>query len=151
MITEDGPKVVEFNARFGDPECQCILPRLDSDLLPLLVACARETLADMSAAILSAQSCLTVVMATNGYPGSYTKGDEIRGIETANASIEATVFHAGTKADGARILANGGRVLGVSAVGADINAARAHAYDAVGKIEWSGGFFRSDIGWRALK
>lgn len=149
MLTDTGPQVIEFNARFGDPECQCILPRLDCDLLPVLVACAEGTLAAQSIAW-RREACLTVVMAATGYPGSYAKGEAIGGLDRANARDGVTVFHAGTKADGGTVLSNGGRVLGVTALAPDIASAQQRAYEAVADIDWPGGFNRTDIGWRAV-
>ncbi len=149
MLTGAGPQVIEFNARFGDPECQCILPRLDTDLLPLLVACADGSLAGQRAAWKDA-ACLTVVVAARGYPGAYAKGEAIGGITAAEAAEGVTVFHAGTAARDGGIASNGGRVLGVTALGPDIAAARERAYGAVARIDWPGGFHRADIGWRAL-
>jgi len=149
MLTQDGPKVIEFNARFGDPECQCILPRLETDLLPLLLACADGSLSHQTLAWKSGV-CLTVVIAARGYPGTYGKGDEIGGLDKAAAIPDTSIFHAGTASEDGVILSNGGRVLGVTAQGQDIAESRARAYDAVERIDWSGGFCRSDIGWRAL-
>lgn len=149
MLTEDGPQVIEFNARFGDPECQCILPRLETDLLPLLLACADGSLSHQALAWKSGV-CLTVVMAARGYPGPYRKGDAIGGLAMAASGPDTLVFHAGTKARGDTILADGGRVLGITALGETVAQARARAYDAVAKIDWDGGFCRSDIAWRAL-
>ena len=149
MLTPDGPKLIEINARFGDPECQCILPRLKTDLLPVLAACADgalgETVLDWRD-----ETCLTVVMAAKGYPGTYEKGDVIEGLDEAQTDPKVTVFHAGTKAKDGAILANGGRVLGITALGLDPAEARARAYTAASTIRWQGGFYRSDIGWRAL-
>ncbi len=149
MLTADGPKLIEINARFGDPECQCILPRLKTDLLPVLAACADETLAGTTLDWRN-ETCITVVMAAKGYPGSYDKGDPIGGLTDAATDPKVTVFHAGTKADGDQTLANGGRVLGITALGQDIAEARSRAYSAIKAIDWPGGFHRTDIGWRAL-
>ncbi len=149
MLTVEGPKVIEFNARFGDPECQCILPRLKSDLLPILLACANGTLEDQSLDWKS-DACLTIVMAAQGYPGSYARGDEISGLDEAASDPDVLIFHAGTKAQEGTILSNGGRVLGITASGQDVAAARKRAYEAAGAIRWETGFCRSDIGWRAL-
>lgn len=149
ILTENGPKLIEFNARFGDPECQCILPRLETDFLALVHACATGDLGTQTLAWKSA-ACLTVVMAAQGYPGDYGKGDEIAGLDAASADPNTLVFHAGTAAREGMILSDGGRVLGITALGADVAEARARAYDAAAKIRWDTGFFRSDIGWRAL-
>ncbi|HTJ59085.1 MAG TPA: phosphoribosylamine--glycine ligase, partial [Devosiaceae bacterium] len=148
MLTSAGPRLVEFNARFGDPECQVLMLRLKSDLLDLLEATARENLADVVPEWRS-EAALTVVLATEGYPVGYGKGSEIRGAEGLD-SDDLVVFHAGTKRDGERLLANGGRVLNVTALGATVAEARDRAYAAVEKIDWPEGFCRSDIGWRAV-
>ncbi|MBI1985741.1 MAG: phosphoribosylamine--glycine ligase [Rhodospirillales bacterium] len=149
MITDDGPKLIEYNARFGDPECQPMMMRLDSDLLPALVAAADGKL-DGVTLKWRKEAALTVVMAANGYPGHYEKGSEIKGLDKAGALEDVVVFHAGTKDDGGRIVANGGRVLNVTALGATIEAARKRAYEAVDLIDWPEGFCRRDIGWRAI-
>jgi len=149
MITDDGPKLIEYNARFGDPECQPMMMRLDSDLLPALVASADGRL-DGVTLKWRKEAALTVVMAANGYPGHYEKGSEIKGLEKAGALKDVVVFHAGTRDDGGRIVANGGRVLNVTALGATVEAARKRAYEAVDLIDWPEGFCRRDIGWRAV-
>ncbi|MEO9530684.1 phosphoribosylamine--glycine ligase [Roseibium sp.] len=149
MITGDGPKLIEYNTRFGDPECQVLMMRLESDLLDLLLASVEGRL-DQATADWREEAALTVVMAAGGYPGSYEKGTEIRGL-TAAGKDDVAVFHAGTKRDGDRILANGGRVLGVTALGATVREARERAYAAVKTIDWRDGFCRSDIGWRAIE
>jgi phosphoribosylamine--glycine ligase len=148
MITKDGPKLIEYNTRFGDPECQVLMMRLQSDLLELLEASVDGTLDQVSASW-RPEAALTVVMAANGYPGSYEKGSEIRGLDPLSTET-LEVFHAGTKSDNARILANGGRVLNVTALGKNVGQARMTAYEAVGEIDWPEGFCRSDIGWRAI-
>ena len=151
MITEEGPKLIEFNVRFGDPECQVLMPRLKSDLLPALMASADGVLANLDLRWHDA-AAMTVVMAANGYPGSYEKGSEIRGLEAAAALDGVVVFHAGTKAGaGGTVLANGGRVLDVTATAPTVAEARARAYAAVDLIDWPEGFCRRDIGWRALE
>src|SRR5690606_20708581 len=122
MLTEGGPKLVEYNARFGDPECQVMMMRMESDVLPLLHATATGTLKGHDV-VWKDQFALTVIMATQGYPGSYGKGSEIRGAEALD-SEELTVFHAGTKRDGQRLLANGGRVLNVTALGPNVKEAQ---------------------------
>ena len=148
MITDAGPKLIEYNCRFGDPECQALMMRLESDLLEVLLAAVAGEL-DKVELKWSRNAALTVVMAVNGYPGSYEKGSEIKGIDDAEAG-GAVVFHAGTKTDGEKILANGGRVLNVTALAPGIAKAQAKAYDAVAKIDWPEGFCRGDIGWRAI-
>jgi phosphoribosylamine---glycine ligase len=149
MITRDGPKLIEFNARFGDPETQAMLPRLESDLLWLMQQCASGELTS-DAVRLSNETALTVVMAAEGYPGSPKKGTEIRGIEKVERMPHIIVTHAGTRRDGKRLLADGGRVLNITAVGSDIAEAQRRAYAAVDAVDWPGGFCRRDIGWRAL-
>ncbi len=150
MIGEDGPKVIEFNCRFGDPECQPIMSRLKSDALEMLLAAAKGEL-DKIKLKWDPRAALTVVMAANGYPGSYAKGTEIKGLDDAGAMEDVTVFHAGTRTDGnGRMLANGGRVLGVTALGDTVEEAQKRAYDAVDAIDWPEGFCRRDIGWRAV-
>lgn len=150
MITDEGPKLIEYNVRFGDPEAQVLMPRLKSDLLPALLAAADGVL-DRFDLRWHDTVALTVVLAANGYPGTPEKGTEIKGIDTASAIEGVTIFHAGTtRDDTGRILANGGRVLNVTAVGKTVREARDRAYEAVGCIDWPGGFCRSDIGWRAL-
>lgn len=150
MITAAGPKVVEFNVRFGDPECQVLLLRLRSDLLPALVAACDGLLDTFDLRWYDAVA-LTVVMAPKGYPGTYEKGTEIRGIEAAETDERVKVFHAGTAraADG-RLVASGGRTLNVTALGDSVADAQRRAYAAIDKIDWPGGFCRRDIGWRAV-
>jgi phosphoribosylamine---glycine ligase len=150
MITAAGPKLIEYNVRFGDPECQVLMLRLKSDLLPALIA-ARDGMLKSFDLRWDPQAALTVVMAANGYPGAYAKGSVIEGLENAAAVEGVEIFHAGTKADGARILADGGRVLDVTALGASVREARSRAYEAISRIRWSDGFFRHDIGWRAIE
>ncbi len=149
MVGPDGPKLIEYNTRFGDPECQVLMMRLKSDLLAALVATADGVLGSFDLRWHD-DAALTIVMAARGYPGTYTKGDEIRGLAQAAAMPGVEVFHAGTRRDGDRILADGGRVLSVTARGATIAQARDRAYAAVAAIDWPGGFCRSDIGWRAV-
>jgi phosphoribosylamine--glycine ligase len=148
MITATGPQLIEYNVRFGDPECQVLMLRLKSDLLGLLEATARGELAGVTAEWRD-EVALTVVLATTGYPGSYGKGSEIRGADGRD-SDDLVIFHAGTKRDGDRLLANGGRVLNVTARGATVAEARDRAYAAVDRIDWPEGFCRRDIGWLAL-
>jgi phosphoribosylamine--glycine ligase len=149
MIKDGHAKLIEYNARFGDPEAQVLMLRLKSDLLPALLAVAEGRLRDI-ALDWHDDAALCVVMATRGYPGSYAKGSEIKGLDTAEADPNVQVFHAGTRRDGARILADGGRVLGVTARGKNIREAQTRAYEAVDKIDWPGGFCRRDIGFRAV-
>jgi phosphoribosylamine--glycine ligase len=149
MITKDGPRLYEYNVRFGDPECQVLMMRLKSDLLPALIATADGVL-DTFDLRWHEDAALTVVMAAKGYPGDYAKDTEIRGLEAARAVPGVEIFHAGTRRDGNRLLAAGGRVLGVTARGKTVAEAQARAYDAVRAIDWPGGFYRTDIGWRAV-
>jgi len=148
MLTDEGPKLLEYNVRFGDPECQVLMLRLRSDILPALAA-ACDGVLDTFNLRWSDDAALTVVMATQGYPGDYAKGSEIRGLDAISPE-DAIVFHAGTVSEDGRLLANGGRVLNVTASGATISEAQAKAYDAVDKIDWPEGFYRRDIGWRAV-
>jgi len=150
MITDKGPELIEYNVRFGDPECQVLMARLQSDLLDLLIATVDGTL-DAVSAQWAASPALCVVMAGEGYPGTPKKGTEIKGLEAASGTDGVTVFHAGTKLDGDKVIANGGRVLGVTASGATVKQAQARAYQAIAKIDWPDGFSRSDIGWRAIE
>ena len=150
MIKGDSVKVVEFNCRFGDPETQVVLPLLNSDLAEIMLACATGTL-DQVDVEWSDKAAVCVVMASGGYPESYEKGKEITGLEAAAEDVDVVVFHAGTKADGEKILTNGGRVLGVTAVDNSIKEARDRAYAAVEKIKFDKVFYRKDIAWRALK
>jgi phosphoribosylamine---glycine ligase len=149
MIGADGPKLIEYNVRFGDPECQVLMLRLRSDLLPALIATADGVL-DAVDLRWRDDAALLVVMAARGYPGSYGKGDAIGGLAAAAALPGVEIFHAGTRREGDRILADGGRVLGVTGHGSTIAQARERAYAAVDAIDWPGGFCRRDIGWRAL-
>jgi phosphoribosylamine--glycine ligase len=149
MVEADGPKLIEFNVRFGDPECETLLPLLRSDLLPALVAATEGELKHMDLRWRDAASA-TVVMCSKGYPGAYATGSEIFGLEEAGALPDVTIFHAGTMADQGGILANGGRVLAVNATGEDLQQAVARAYEAVDTIEWADGFCRRDIGRRAI-
>ena len=149
MLTEDGPKVIEFNARFGDPETQVLVPRLKSDLLAALIAAADGALAGHTLAWRD-DAALCVVMATKGYPGAYHKGSPIGGLDGAGAMDGVTVFHAGTALADGKVTASGGRVLGVTATAPTIAGAQTRAYAAVDAIDWPQGFCRRDIGWRAL-
>jgi phosphoribosylamine---glycine ligase len=149
MITADGPKLIEYNVRFGDPECQVLMLRLMSDLVPALLAARDGVLKNFDLRWYN-EVALTVVMAAKGYPGNYAKGSVISGLEDAQKIEGVEIFHAGTKAEGGRILANGGRVLGVSALGKTVAQARGRAYAAIDMIKWPGGFCRHDIGYRAI-
>jgi phosphoribosylamine---glycine ligase len=149
MITSDGPKLIEYNVRFGDPECQVLMLRLMSDLVPALLASADGVLRNFDLRWFP-DAALTVVMAAKGYPGSYAKGSLIEGLDAAAAVEGVEIFHAGTRADGDKILANGGRVLNVCALGKTVAQAQARAYAAVDRIRWPDGFCRRDIGFRAV-
>ena len=149
MIGPDGPRLIEFNVRFGDPECQALMPRLMSDLLPALIAAADGQLANFHLRWRDVAS-LAVVMAAKGYPGGYAKFTPIAGLEAAASQPDVLVFHAGTARRDGGIVATGGRVLAVVATAPGIAAAQARAYAAVDRIDWPGGFCRRDIGWRAI-
>ena len=150
MITRTGPKLIEYNVRFGDPECQVLCARLKSDLLPVLAAAARGQL-DRVALEWHDRAALCVVVAASGYPGSYDKGSVVGGLAAAGALPDVEIFHAGTRrSPSGRILADGGRVLGVTATAPSLAGARAQAYAAVDRLDWPQGFCRRDIGWRAL-
>jgi phosphoribosylamine---glycine ligase len=149
MITKEGPQLIEYNVRFGDPECQVLMLRLMSDLVPALVA-ARDGQLKNFALRWYPDAALTVVMAAKGYPGNYAKGTPIEGLDEAAKVDGVEIFHAGTKADNGRILANGGRVLNVCALGKTVAEAQRRAYQAIDRINWPDGFCRRDIGWRAV-
>jgi phosphoribosylamine--glycine ligase len=149
MITDQGPSLIEFNTRFGDPECQVLMPRLKDDLLVLMKAAADGQLSHVSARW-SDDAALTVVMAANGYPGSPQKGSVIRGLDEAGQT-GAEIFHAGTALRDGQVIANGGRVLNVTATGSTVTEAQSKAYAAIDKIDWPEGFCRKDIGWRAVE
>ena len=148
MLTGDGPQLIEYNARFGDPECQVLMMRLESDIVPALMSAANGDLTDIGLDW-SDDVAMTVVMAAKGYPGSYEKNTQIQGLEAAEQS-GAVVFHAGTKAEDGKIFATGGRVLNVTARGASVTQAQQNAYAAIDKINWPDGFNRTDIGWREV-
>ena len=157
MITADGPKVVEFNVRFGDPECQILMASLSDDIVPALLACATGGMPGrdferLLPNLVNAEPAATIVMATQGYPDAYEKGSVIKNVKEANAVDGVTVFHAGTDigAEG-NWVANGGRVLNITATADSLPNAIDRAYDAASKINWPEGFYRRDIGWRALK
>ncbi|MGV9010746.1 phosphoribosylamine--glycine ligase [Brevundimonas sp.] len=151
MATSEGPKVVEFNARFGDPECQVLMMRMDGDIVPLLLACAKGDLTQARLPTFSTDTVICVVLAAKGYPDSPLEGSIIRGAEQ-DFGPHVQVFHAGTRRrDDGQLAAAGGRVLNVCARGHDIVEARERAYAAVRQIDWPGGFHRTDIGWRAVE
>lgn len=150
MINEDGINVLEFNCRFGDPETQAVLARIDGDILPAFNACVDGTLDD-DVIRWRPEPSVCVVMAAGGYPGPYEKGIAIRGLAEANAVEETTVFHAGTREEGGSVVTSGGRVLGVTALGEDLRQAVARAYQATGKIEFDGAQYRSDIAAKAFR
>ena len=149
MITAHGPMLIEYNVRFGDPETQVLMARLDSDLVPALMACADGGL-DKITLDWKDDAALCVVMAANGYPGTYDKGSVIKNLGDADAQADVTVFHAATANKDGATISTGGRVLGVTALGSTIAAAQQKAYAAVDTINWPGGFCRRDIGWRAI-
>jgi phosphoribosylamine---glycine ligase len=150
MITAQGPKLIEYNVRFGDPECQVLMLRLMSDLVPALLASCDGMLKNFDLRWYP-DAALTVVMAAKGYPGMTAKGSVIEGLDDAAVVEGVEIFHAGTKGDGGRVLANGGRVLNVSARGKTVGEAQARAYRAVDRIRWPDGFCRRDIGFRAVE
>jgi phosphoribosylamine--glycine ligase len=149
MVTKDGPKLVEYNARFGDPECQVLMLRMMSDIVPALMACADGQLKNFSLRWYD-DVALTVIMATRGYPGEYGKGSVIEGLDEAAQVEGVEIFHAGTVAKDGQILANGGRVLNICASGRTVSEAQQRAYQAVDRIRWPEGFCRRDIGWQAV-
>lgn len=149
MITDEGPRLIEYNTRFGDPECEVLMPRMKSDLVAALLAACDGLLANIDVRWWD-DAALTVVMCGRGYPGTPEKGAVIEGIDTAEALDGVLVFHAGTAEQGGVVTANGGRVLNLVGLGPTVAAARAKAYAAVDAITWDGGFCRRDIGWRAL-
>jgi len=150
MLTKDGPKLIEYNVRFGDPECQVLMMRLKEDLLALINAAVDGQLAHVSARWRD-EAALTVVLAANGYPASPEKGTAIHGLEAAAADENVEIFHAGTALKDGVLVANGGRVLNVTALGASVTEAQQNAYRAVDLIDWPEGFCRRDIGWRAVE
>ena len=149
MISDKGPRVVEFNCRFGDPECQPLMMRIKDDIIPVIEACIDGSL-DKVNMELDSSTTVCIVMAAGGYPGSYEKGKVISGLDRFKGREDVVVFHAGTKADGSNIVSNGGRVLGVTACAKDVKSAIEKGYEAVDKITWEGEFHRSDIGKKAL-
>jgi phosphoribosylamine--glycine ligase len=147
MLTRDGPKLIEYNARFGDPETQVLVMRLESDLLELLRATATGTLAGKTARW-KTDAALTTVLASKGYPGEYKKGTAIGALPAETPYLK--VFHAGTRRDGDQLLSNGGRVLNVTTLGSSVAEAKERADAAIAEIDWPEGFHRHDIGWRAI-
>jgi len=150
ILTEDGPELLEYNCRFGDPETQVVLPRLDGDLGAALLAASDGRLGDVDLAWRD-EACVCVVMASGGYPGSYEKGKPIRGVEAAEEVEGVTVFHAGTAMRDGVLCTNGGRVFGVTALGPDLRSTVARAYEAAARIEFEGAYYRRDIAHRALQ
>lgn len=149
MITDEGPKLIEYNVRFGDPECQVLMMLMQTDLLEVLIAARRGDLQFMDLKWHQG-AVMTVVMAANGYPGSYEKGSVIRGLGHAEQEADVRIFHAGTALQDKAFVANGGRVLNVTALGKDLQEARDKVYKAIDMIDWPEGFCRRDIGWRVL-
>jgi phosphoribosylamine--glycine ligase len=149
MITESGPKLIEYNVRFGDPETQVLMMRLKDDILTLMLAACDGTL-DKISVRWHADTALTVVMAARGYPGDVVKGTAIRGLDSARSKEGVEIFHAGTALHGEQLVASGGRVLNITALGATPQQAQRRAYAAVDAIDWPEGFCRRDIGWRAI-
>ncbi len=150
MIGADGPKQIEFNVRFGDPEAEAILARLDDDLLEFMLGCATGALPPRAPKF-SDRTALTVVMAARGYPGAVEKGTPIKGLDAAGRVPGVSILHAATRRNGERIVADGGRVLAITALGRDAAEAQSRAYAAVDRLDWPGGFCRRDIGWRAIE
>jgi phosphoribosylamine---glycine ligase len=150
MLTADGPKLFEYNVRFGDPECQVLMLRMMSDIVPALLACCDGQLKNFDLRWYP-DAALTVVMAAKGYPGDYKKGTRIEGLDDAARVEGAEIFHAGTTSSDGAILANGGRVLNVCALGKTVTDAQRHAYEAIDRIQWADGFCRRDIGWQAVE
>ncbi|GEP10370.1 phosphoribosylamine--glycine ligase [Methylobacterium gnaphalii] len=149
MLTADGPRLIEYNTRFGDPEAQVLMPRLTGDLVPALIAACDGDLSQVSLGFDSSRAALTVVMAAAGYPGTVVRGSPIRGVAEA-AAEDVIVFHAGTRQEGSQLVADGGRVLAVTAIGRSVREAQARAYAAIARIDWPEGFCRRDIGYRAV-
>ena len=145
MLTEDGPKVLEYNARFGDPEAQVVLPRMKNDMIEVMEACIDGKLSDVTLEF-EENAAVCVVLASDGYPEKYEKGFEIKGLDKFKDQDDYYVFHAGTKFDGDKIVTNGGRVLGVVAKGGDLKAARKNAYEAAEWIDFANKYKRNDIG-----
>jgi phosphoribosylamine--glycine ligase len=151
MITRAGPKLIEYNVRFGDPECEVIMPRIEGDFARMLHLVATGRIGEVPANPLSATHSMTVILAARGYPGTPASGGAIRAIDAAEQVEGVTVFHAGTVADDSGLIAKGGRVLAVTALGDTLAEARARAYRAVDQVDFADGFYRRDIGWRELE
>jgi phosphoribosylamine--glycine ligase len=152
MISPQGePKLIEYNVRFGDPETQVLMARLQSDIVPLLMACANGNGLDHTEILFKNDAALCVVMAAKGYPADYQKNTVINGLDNANAFEDVQVFHAGTAEKDGNIVAVGGRVLGITALAPTVATAQQRAYEAVDSIDWPQGFCRRDIGWRAIE
>jgi phosphoribosylamine--glycine ligase len=151
MLTEEGPKLIEYNVRFGDPECEAIMPLVEGDFAELLHAVGTDRLAEVETPQLAAKHAMTVIVAARGYPGTPASGGAIREIEAAEQVDGVTVFHAGTALNDDALVAKGGRVLAVTAVADSFANARARAYRAVDQIDFADGFHRRDIGWRELE
>ena len=150
MLTQDGPKLIEYNCRFGDPECQVLMMRLQDDIVPLMLQVIDGTIHDHNPLSWHRETALTVVMAAKGYPGQYEKGQIIKNLDRAADKDGVEIFHAGTDTQNSETIAVGGRVLNVTGMGASVQNARDQAYSAIDDIDWPGGFCRRDIGWRAL-
>jgi phosphoribosylamine--glycine ligase len=150
MIEDGAPRLVEYNARWGDPECQVIMMRLGAQALDLMQACAEGRLSE-ARVTWAEDHAMTVVLADEGYPGSYAKGEPIGGLDTLPASSSEMMFHAGTRNEAGQVVSNGGRVLNATARGATLAEARARAYALAEAVDWPGGVYRRDIGWRALQ
>lgn len=151
MLTSEGPKLIEYNVRFGDPECEAIMPRIEGDLAQLLHAVATGRLSEIDPPQLSSNFAVTVIVAARGYPGTPASGGSIGSVETAEQVPGVTVFHAGTELTPRGLAAKGGRVLAVTATAETFANARARAYRAVDQIDFADGFCRGDIGWRELE
>ena len=150
MLTKDGPKLIEYNVRFGDPECEAIMPRIAGDFAEMLALVAAGRMEEIGTILLEPASTMTVIVAATGYPGTPSKGGSISGLDDAEAD-GAIVFQAGTAERAGRLVANGGRVLAVTAAGETLRDARDAAYEAIAKIDFADGFHRGDIGWRELE
>jgi phosphoribosylamine--glycine ligase len=150
MITKEGPQLIEYNVRFGDPECQVLMLRMMSDIVPALLACCDGQLKNFDLRWYP-DPALTVVMAAQGYPGDYRKGTRIEGLDDAAGVEGVEIFHAGTISKDGTVVANGGRVLNVCALGKTVAEAQRRAYAAVDRIQWPEGFCRRDIGWQAVE
>jgi phosphoribosylamine--glycine ligase len=151
MLTADGPKLIEYNVRFGDPECEAIMPRIEGDFAEMLLAVATGRIDQIGANPLSGDQSMTVIVAARGYPGTPASGGAIRAIDAAEQIDGVTVFHAGTGVGEDGLVARGGRVLAVTAIGDTLAQARARAYRAIDQIDFADGFCRRDIGWRELQ